>query len=110
MKSQTKNYTRIIRWSDEDNCFIGECPELLIGGVHGKDELSVHKALSQVIEEAVEILLKDSRKVPEAVLKHKYSGQFVLRAGEGLHKNLAIQALREGKSLNEYCVEKLSQM
>ncbi|AFM12111.1 type II toxin-antitoxin system HicB family antitoxin [Turneriella parva] len=109
MRTEAKQYTRLIQWSDEDKCFIGECPELLVGGVHGKDEIAVHKALTQVIDEAIEILDKDGRKLPDAIIKHKYSGQFVLRAGETLHKNLAIRAFKSGKSLNEFCIERLSQ-
>jgi predicted HicB family RNase H-like nuclease len=109
MKTAAKQYTRIIQWSDADGCFIGECPELLIGGVHGQDEMQVHKALTQVIDEALTLIEKDKRKIPDSVLKHRYSGQFVLRAGENLHKHLAIQAYRNGKSLNEFCLERLSE-
>lgn len=30
-------YVRIVEWSDEDECFIGSCPELFYGGCHGDD-------------------------------------------------------------------------
>jgi predicted HicB family RNase H-like nuclease len=37
----------------------------------------------------------------------KYSGKFVLRTGSELHQALAIRALDEGDSLNNYLVKKL---
>jgi hypothetical protein len=30
-------YEHIVYWSDEDRCYIGQCPELFFGGVHGAD-------------------------------------------------------------------------
>ena len=46
-----KAYRRIVQWSDEDNCFIGTCPELFFGGVHGKDEIRVYRELRCVVAE-----------------------------------------------------------
>ncbi|MFG1690534.1 toxin-antitoxin system HicB family antitoxin [Gemmatimonadota bacterium] len=36
-----------------------------------------------------------------------YSGKFVVRVGKELHKTLVVKALREGVSLNSYCVHLL---
>jgi hypothetical protein len=30
-------YTKFVEWSDEDNCFIGSCPQLMYGGSYGDD-------------------------------------------------------------------------
>ncbi len=40
MNGSTK-YTKIVEWSDEDNCFIGSCPGLFYGGCHGDNEQKV---------------------------------------------------------------------
>ena len=45
MKSIAYQYEKIIVWSKEDSCFIGMCPELFAGGVHGEDSLEVFKEL-----------------------------------------------------------------
>ncbi len=45
-------YAKIISWSDEDGCYIGSAPGLLIGGCHGDDEKAVFDELCQVVEEA----------------------------------------------------------
>lgn len=103
MCSQNK-YTKTIYWSEEDNCFIGQCPELIIGGIHGRSEKEVFSELTQAIHEA-EALLID--RLPKPTLKEHYSGKFVLRTSEAMHRQLALRAMQAGVSLNEYCLEKL---
>ena len=46
-----KKYRKIIEWSDEDNCYIGTCPDLMFGGVHGSNETKVYRELCCVIRE-----------------------------------------------------------
>lgn len=57
-------YKKIVYWSDEDNCFIGICPELMDGGIHGKDALKVFKELCVACEEIIEIYKEDDVSLP----------------------------------------------
>lgn len=97
-------YLKIVEWSDEDQCYIGTCPGLMLGGVHGDDEAKVYKELCQAVEEWIAIYKKDGTPLPEATAGRNYSGKFVLRTGKELHKALSVAALRYGESLNSYCV------
>ncbi|MDQ3799780.1 MAG: hypothetical protein M3384_10030 [Acidobacteriota bacterium] len=65
MKSPADVYEKIVYWSEEDNCFIGVCPELMYGGVHGDDAVEVFKELCEVVDEWVEILKQDGKPLPE---------------------------------------------
>lgn len=65
MKSIADQYEKIVYWSDEDKCFIGMCPELFFGGVHGDDSTEVFRELLEVVDEWVEIFEKDGRALPE---------------------------------------------
>jgi predicted RNase H-like HicB family nuclease len=65
MRKESDLYKKIVYWSDEDNCFIGMCPELMYGGVHGKDALKVFKELNQAVEEIIEIYKEDGKHLPE---------------------------------------------
>jgi predicted RNase H-like HicB family nuclease len=65
MKNPGDIYQKIVAWGEEDNCFIGMCPELFHGGVHGDDALEVFKELNEVVDEWIEIFKKDSRPLPE---------------------------------------------
>lgn len=108
LKKLACRYVKLVEWSDEDNCFIGRCPELFGGGTHGDDEVKVYATLSAMVEEAIEDRLKEGGKLPAPVVPQKYSGKFLLRMGSQLHKALSIRAFREGKSINQVCVEALS--
>lgn len=101
-------YLKIVEWSEEDQCYVGTCPGLMLGGVHGADEQSVYSELCQVVEEWIRIYEEDGEPLPEATAGKEYSGKFVLRVGQDLHRELAIKALRAGESLNTYCVHRLS--
>jgi predicted RNase H-like HicB family nuclease len=65
MKNKADVYTKVVYWSDEDSCFVGMCPELIFGGVHGDDALEVFIELNQAMEEAIEILEQEGRPLPK---------------------------------------------
>ena len=44
-------HPKIVWWSEEDQCYVGQCPTLFGGGVHGSDELKVYRELCQVVAE-----------------------------------------------------------
>ena len=56
IKEQAARYAKFVEWSDEDRCFIGRCPELMLGGVHGSDEAKVYAELCAATEEMVELI------------------------------------------------------
>jgi len=97
------NYLKIVQWSQEDDCYVGTCPGLIRGGVHGADEAEVNRELCGLVEEAVEWYGADGNPLPPATVNKKYFGRFVLRVEKELHQMLAIRAMREGESLNSYC-------
>ena len=101
------SYLKIVEWSDTDGCYIGTCPGLMHGGVHGPDEAKVYRDLCRAVDEWIAILKKDGLPLPPATAGQKYSGKFLLRVGEDLHKALAIRALKDGDSLNTYCARAL---
>ena len=104
---RSDRYLKIVEWSDEDQCYVGTCPGLMLGGVHGDDETKVYKALCTVVEEWIAIHEDDDEPLPPETAGREYSGKFVLRLGKDLHKKVAIEAIRSGKSLNGYCVDVL---
>ena len=104
---KSDQYLKIVEWSEEDRCYIGRCPELMFGGVHGKNEQKVFAELCEAIDEWIEVAEKDGDALPPGMAGKRYSGKFNLRLGKQLHERLAIEAVKEGKSLNAYCAEAL---
>src|SRR2546425_12747348 len=93
-------YPKFVEWSDEDQCFIGRCPMLFNGGVHGDDEAAVYRELCRTAEEWVGILHKDGVPLPRAKRSEEYSGKFLVRVAPEIHQRLALKAMAAGESLN----------
>ena len=100
-------YRKIVEWSEEDGCFVGRCPELMLGGVHGADERKVFAELCDAIEKWVAIAREDNEPLPPGLAGKKFSGKFNLRIRESLHQRLALESAKAGKSLNRFCAEVL---
>jgi hypothetical protein len=64
---KSDRYLKIVEWSDEDQCYIGRAPGVMLGGVHGKNEAKVYAELCKVVEEWLEIQNADGDPWPEAV-------------------------------------------
>ena len=104
IKELAGKYAKFVKWSDEDECYIGRCPDLFAGGVHGDDEAAVYAELCQAAEEWVKTLLDGNTALPKA---KEYSGQFVMRVTPVMHLRLAAKAKLAGESLNSFCAKVL---
>ena len=100
-------YLKIVEWSEEDQCYVGTCPGLMLGGIHGSNEAKVYRELCQAVDEWIRLYQEDGEPLPAATAGKDYSGKFVVRVGKEIHKTLAVEALRQGESLNSYCVHLL---
>lgn len=96
-------YLKIVEWSEDDGCYIGRCPGLMLGGVHGADEIQVYRELCEVVEEWIQLYQTAGTPLPPFTAPKAYSGKFMLRVTPELHEQLAIRAQVEGDSLNNYC-------
>lgn len=57
-------YAKIIAWSEDDGCYVGSAPGLLMGGCQGDDEKAVFDELCQIVEEAVALYKLDGKPLP----------------------------------------------
>ena len=62
--SKGDRYVKIVEWSEEDQCFIGSCPELFYGGCHGAEAKSVFAELCEIVEETVRLYEEDNKPLP----------------------------------------------
>ena len=103
-------YIKIVEWSEEDQCYVGTCPGLFYGGCNGDNEADVYKELCEIVEENVVLYRENSKSLPPETAGKEYSGKFLLRPGKELHKVLAIRALQEDESLNNFCLNSLKKV
>jgi predicted RNase H-like HicB family nuclease len=56
-------YHRWVEWSDEDQVYIGKCPDL-ITGIHGDDPVKVYEELGEVVQDVIDHLQREARELP----------------------------------------------
>jgi len=76
----------------------------------GKTVEEAYKNIHEAMELHIGEMIAEKAKItlPETCQKDNYSGKFVIRVPKTLHKTLAINAQREGVSLNQYALFKLA--
>lgn len=101
-KKNRFKYVVTIAWSEEDQVYVAEAPELPGCATHGANMSEASKN----IEDAIETWLKGAKEsgysIPDPVTTKNYSGKFVARIDPKLHRQLAIKSIEQGKSLNRF--------
>ena len=57
-------YLKLVEWSDEDQCFVGQCPGIIGPCCHGDDEAQVYAELCQIVEEWVALMNREGKPLP----------------------------------------------
>lgn len=95
--------------SDESgNYFYGRILELDGCQSTGDSFEEAYESLQEAMEGWIEAKLANGFEVPIPINFDKFSGKFVLRLPKSLHYKLAVEAQKEGISLNQYALYKLS--
>lgn len=64
--------------------------------------------MQEVLELSIDVRRQNNENIPDPISDDDFSGKFTLRLPKSLHKLLSIQAEKEGISLNQYALYKLS--
>lgn len=56
-------YHKWVEWSDEDQVYLGKCPDL-ITGIHGDDPVQVFAELCETADEVITHFQKAGRQLP----------------------------------------------
>jgi predicted RNase H-like HicB family nuclease len=55
-------YVKIVEWSDEEQCYVGSAPGLILGGCHG--ERQVFEDLCHIVDETIDLYRQDGKPLP----------------------------------------------
>lgn len=102
-------YVVIVRWSEEDQGYGIEVPELPGCFSFGKTPQEAIKNATDAIQSWMESAEEAKIPIPEPMTTKKFSGTFNLRLSPELHRELAIKAKKKSRSLNSYITEILEQ-
>ena len=75
--NDSARYIKIVEWSDEDQCFVGQCPGIIGPCCHGPDEAEVYSQLCEIVEDWLVTLKSDGQPLPPPT------------AGQGLAQKIA---------------------
>ena len=70
-------YLKIVGWSEDDQCFIGQCPGLIGPCCHGDDETRVYAELCQIVEEWLDILKRDLQPLPPPTANQNFADKIL---------------------------------
>jgi len=61
-------YHKWVEWSDEDQVYIGKCPDL-ITGIHGNDPIKLYEELNLVLEDVIHHYQSEKRELPPPTVR-----------------------------------------
>ncbi len=75
-------YIKLVEWSDEDGCFVGQCPGIIGPCCHGDDEANLYAELCQIVEEWIETMTGRGQPLPPATIRQNIVDKILLEVGE----------------------------
>lgn len=98
---RAEQYLYSVGWSEADNVFIARVAEFSSLAAHGDSQEEAMSEIKAVVEFVLNDLKESDEPIPEPFGKRSFSGRLVLRMPEYLHRQLALEAMRQGISLNQ---------
>jgi predicted HicB family RNase H-like nuclease len=108
IKDKHDKYTYRVTWSEEDAEYVGLCAEFPSLSWLAQTPESALKGVCNLVHEVVVDMLSNGETVPEPLATKHFSGKFMIRVPPEVHRQLAIQAVEAGVSLNRLASAKLS--
>jgi predicted RNase H-like HicB family nuclease len=78
--NESARYLKIVEWSDEDECFVGQCPGIIGQCCHGDNEAEVYAELCRIVDEWIELLKKEGKPLPPATIGKNFVEQLLKAA------------------------------
>lgn len=108
MPAAKDRYTYRVTWSQDDGEHVGLCAEFSSLSWLATTPEAALKGIRKVVADVVREMESGGEPVPEPLATKAYSGKFLVRVPEEVHRRLAIQAAESGVSLNRLASARLS--
>jgi predicted RNase H-like HicB family nuclease len=82
--TDSARYLKIVEWSEEDQCFVGQCPGVIGPCCHGEDEAEVYAEPCGIVEEWIETLKRDGKPLPPPTAGRDIAAQRNLQEHSGV--------------------------
>jgi antitoxin HicB len=107
---KTKNkfkYEVDIFWSEEDDAYVANVPELPGCSTHGDSLEAAAVNAQEAIAGYLETLKRLRKPIPVPLSEKHFSGEFLVRVDPSFHRDLMIQAQMAKTSLNKLVIARL---
>jgi predicted RNase H-like HicB family nuclease len=74
---ESANYIKIVEWSPEDQCFVGQCPNIIGPCCHGRNEAKVYAELCVIVDEWIAIIKRSGKPLPPPTIGKNASERLV---------------------------------
>jgi predicted RNase H-like HicB family nuclease len=76
-------YVKLVEWSDEDQCFVGQCPGIIGPCCHGDDEAKVYTELCGIVEEWITLMRQEGKALPPSTIGKDVAAKLLEPASRG---------------------------
>ncbi|MGW8431329.1 type II toxin-antitoxin system HicB family antitoxin [Curtobacterium citreum] len=97
----TEHYTYRVRWSAEDDAYVGTVAELPSMSWIEDTSVAAFTGIRTLVADTVKDMLADGETPPEPLGERTFSGNFVVRLAPEQHRQLTIDAFEQHVSLNK---------
>lgn len=101
-------YTYQTFWSEEDGEYVSTVAEFPSLSWLDEDVQRSSAGLRTLVAEVIADMQQTGEPVPQPFGQRDFSGRFNVRVSSSLHRRLAMDAAREGVSLNAWVTQKLA--
>ena len=98
---KVEQYLYSVGWSEEDKAFVARVAEFPSLAAHGETQEEALSEIKSVVEFVIKDLIELKEPIPEPFGKRSFSGKLVLRMPEYMHRQLVLEAMQQGISLNQ---------
>jgi len=108
LTKQVDPYTYRIKWSAEDNEFVGLCAEFPSLSWLAKTPEAALRGILDLVSEVVLDMQSNNEIIPQPLAVKRFSGILTVRIPPHVHRDLTIQAAEDKISINRLISSKLT--
>ena len=105
--SNAEHYTYRVRWSSEDQEFIGSVAEFPSLSWLDAAQIEAFVGIRRLVESVLVDMTESGETPPVPIGERSYSGRFLIRIPPEQHRALALEAAEQAVSLNRLAASRL---
>lgn len=106
-ETRADHYTYRVRWSAEDDAYVGTVAELPSLSWLSEDQADAFLGIRALVADVLADMGANGEDPPVAIADRSYSGKFMVRLTPEAHRRLALDAAEQHVSINRLAASRL---